>query len=140
MAWITPVDVEPIIRQDLSGDSYIDGLITHAQGLAEVEVGEQAEPVSSGLAAILTQVVARMWQDSKSAEVNPAGLAMEVSGPFTIQDTTPGVAGLGLTNREIKALRKAAGLRNIGVLSTTRGNVETRWVDPTFDDGEGLAL
>jgi hypothetical protein len=133
MAWITKHQVEPVLRTELLTDQWIDGLIDHAQGLAEVEIGTQEEP-SAGIQAILAQVVARMWQDGESARVNPAGFAQETTGPFGFQDTSPGTAGLGLTNREKGALRRAAGLRVIGTLPTTRGDLETAAVvgDPAW--------
>lgn len=123
-AWITSSDVEVILRRSLAGDEWIDGLIWHAQFLAEIEIGEQDAPTNR-VKAVLAQIVARLWQDGESARVNPAGLAMEVAGPFTIQDASPGTAGLGLTNREKAAIKRAAGLTTIGTISTTRGDLET---------------
>jgi len=144
MAWITPSDVEPVLRTELTSDVFIDGLIDHAQGLAEVEIGEQ-DPPSNAVKAVLAQIVARMWQDGESARVNPAGFAMETTGPFTLQDTTPGTAGLGLTNRERQSLKRAVGQMQISVLSTTRGDLETAFVGeepygtfPADDDPFGI--
>lgn len=130
MAWIDSSEVEAILRRDLADDQWIDDLIDHAQGLAETEIGEQAAP-SNRLRSQFAAIVARMWQDGESARINPAGLAMEVTGPFTIQDGSPGTAGLGLTNREKAALRRAVGKKSIGVLQTTRGDLET---PPVIDD------
>ena len=140
MAWITFAAVEPLVRADLSADPWIGGLIDNAQGLAEVEIGEQAEPISTGLQAILAQIVARMWQDSMSAEANPAGMAGESIDGYSFQDRTPGTAGLGLTNREKAALKRAAGILPLTVVSTTRGNLETGWVDDDIADNEDLPL
>lgn len=125
MAWITRADVSPILRTDLTLDEWVDGLIDYAQGLAEVEIGAQDDP-TVGLRSTLAAIVARMWQDGESARINPAGLSQETTGPFGFQDHNPGVAGLGLTNREIAALRKAVGRNTLGVVSTTRGDLETR--------------
>lgn len=146
MAWITSAQVGALLQTDLSDDDYIDDLITHAEGLAELEVGEQTEPVSAALQSVLSQIVARMWQAGRNAQANPGGFAMEQTGPFAIQSPNAGTAGLGLTNREIKALRKAAGLLSIGILPTTRGDLETPHVvnsfydtlDPTVETIEGL--
>lgn len=147
MAWITSDVVEVLLQTDLSGDAYIDGLIDHAEALAEAEVGAKTEPVSAALQAVLAQIVARMWRAGKSAQANPAGLTMEQTGPFAMQDPNAGSAGLGLTNREIKALRRAAGLLQVGILPTTRGELETPHViapfagviDSTVETWDGLA-
>lgn len=123
MAWITRADVSPILRTDLTLDEWIDGLIDYAQGLAEVEIGAQEDP-TVGLRSTLAAIVARMWQDGESARVNPAGFTQETTGPFGFQDQTPGTAGLGLTNREIAALKKAVGRNTLGVISFTRGPLD----------------
>lgn len=125
MAWIESDRVGTLLQTDLSADGYIDDLIDHAEALAEAEVGEQTEPVSAALQAVLAQIVARMWQGGQSAQVNPAALTMEQTGPFAMQNPNAGAAGLGLTNREIKALRRAAGKLAVGILPTTRGDLET---------------
>lgn len=122
MAWITTDAVTVLLQTDLTDDEYVEALINHAQALAEVEVGTVAEP-SAGLKAVLAQVVARMWQAGKNAQVNPAAMTMEVAGPFTFQTATAGVAGLGLTNREKDQLKKAAGSSPFWVQPTTRGDI-----------------
>lgn len=135
MAWITSDAVETLLQTDLSSDAYIDDLIDHAQGLAEIEVGEQTEPVSAGLQAVLAQIVARMWRAGRGAQANPAGVSMEQTGPFMMQFPQPGAAGLGLTKAEVRLLRKAAGMLSVGVLPTTRGDLETpHVVDPYVTD------
>lgn len=146
MAWITSAKVGVLLQTDLSSDTWIDDLIDHAQALAEAEVGTQTEPVSNALQAVLAQIVARMWQGGQSAQVNPAALTMEQTGPFAMQNPNAGAAGLGLTDREIKALRRAAGKLAVGILPTTRGDMETPWVidrygvtDPTVETLSGLA-
>lgn len=121
MAWITEADVSAAVQTDLSDDQWIDATIDRAQALAEVEVGEQDEP-GDGLKAVLTEISARMWRAGKMAEANPAGLQQETTGPFGYQAPQAGAAGLGLTDREKKALRDAAGLSPIGTLATTRSN------------------
>ena len=136
MAWIESTQVDVLLQTDLSDDSYVTALIGHAQSLAENEIGTQDDP-STGLQAVLAQIVARMWQAGQSAQVNPAALQSDTTGPFTFQNPNAGAAGLGLTNREIKALRKAAGLRQVGILPTTRGDLETpAVVDSYFGVGE----
>lgn len=132
MAWITSEQVETVLRTDLSTDVYIDDLIVQAQGLAEVEIPAQTEPVTQALQSVLVQIVARMWRAGKSAEINPAALQSETTGPHTFQDVQAGAAGLGLTNREIKALKKAAGVTGLWVQPTKRGDyLETA---PGYDD------
>lgn len=131
MAWITSANVGVLLQTDLSADTWIDDLIDHAQALAEGEVGTQDSP-SNALKAVLAQIVARMWQGGQSAQVNPAALTMEQTGPFAMQNPNAGAAGLGLTDREIKALRKAAGKLTVGVLPTTRGDLETPHVIESY--------
>lgn len=121
MAWITAAPVEILLQTELEADAYIDGLIDHAQALAEMEVGAQADP-SAALKAVLAQVVARMWQAGQNAKQNPAAMSMEVAGPFTFQTMTPGVAGLGLTDREKALLRKAVGASPFWVQPTYRND------------------
>lgn len=155
MAWIDDTAVSALLQQDLATDPYIGGLIDHAQALAEAEIGEQTDltPPATGetpsaVQAVLAQIVARMWQAGQSARANPAALQSETTGPFTFQNPNAGAAGLGLTNRETRALRKAAGLVGVGTLPTTRGELETPaviastdYLDPTatdvFGDGSG---
>jgi len=120
--WITSEQVSILLQTDLSTDPYIDGLIVHAQGLAEGVIGTQEEPVSAALQSELANIVARMWQAGKAAQGNPAGYQSETAGPFTIQDTRGGTVGLGLTDRERKALRRAAGISPLAVVSTTRND------------------
>lgn len=132
MAWITSSQVGAVLRTDLSSDPYIDELITQAQGLAEVEIPAQTEPVSQALQSVLVQIVARMWRAGVAAEVNPGAFQSETTGPHTFQDTHSGSAGLGLTNREIRALKKAAGVTGLWVQPTKRGDhLETA---PAYDD------
>lgn len=120
-AWITKEDVEVILQTELDADTYIDGLIDHAQALAELEIGTQDSP-NSKIKAVLANIVGRMWQAGQSARMNPAGMQSQTTGPFNYQDPNAGVAGLGLTNREKADLRKAAGINpGMWVQPTTRG-------------------
>lgn len=123
MAWI-----EPEAITDLLGDTFDGGLvdftIDHVQALAEIEVGEQVEPVSRGLKAATTQIVIRMLRSFEEARTNPSGVTQESLGNWSQSVTV--VAGLGLTNAEKKLLRKAAGKLPVGVLQISRGdNLET---------------
>ena len=123
MAWI-----EPEAISDLLGDTFDEGLvdftIDHAQALAEIEIGEQDEPLPRGLRAVTTQIVIRMLRSFAEARSNPEGLNQETLGAWSYSISA--VAGLGLTTAEKKLLRKAAGLGpSIGVLRMTRGPLET---------------
>lgn len=132
MAWITFAAVEPLLDRDLSADDRIEDLIAHAQAKAEIEIGAQTEPVNAGLQAVLAEIVARFWQKSQSAKINPAALQSDTAGPFTIQDPNAGTVGLGLTNREKQELRQAAGKSSFWVQPTSRGDrLETA---PIHDD------
>jgi hypothetical protein len=109
MAWITPHQVSPLVGRDLAGDEWIEQLIGHCQGLAEVEIGVRTEPVPAGLQSVLADIVARFWRATKMAEANPAGFQQDQTGPFMVTAPQAGAAGLGLTDREKKLLRKAVG-------------------------------
>lgn len=122
--WITVRQVASLLQTDLDADPYIDDLLTHVQGLAEAEIGVQDTP-TAGLQSVVAQITARMWQAGQSAKINPAALQSDTTGPFTFQDTNAGAAGLGLTNRERAALKKAVGRSGIWVQPTTRGDIET---------------
>jgi hypothetical protein len=131
MAWITPHQVGAVLHTDLSGDPWIDDLIEHVEGLCEVEIGEQDEPISRRLAAVVTQIAARMWRAAVAAEGNPEGISQETIGAYSYSQST--IAALGLTNAEKDSLRKAVGRTGLWVQPTTRGPVETavigRWLD-----------
>lgn len=60
---------------------------------------------------------------------NPAGVAQETVGPFSVSHGTSAVPGAWLTRWERLRLRRAAGLIGVTVLSTTRGPFETRPID-----------
>lgn len=151
MPWIDAERVATLLRTDLGSDTYVNGLITHAQALAENEIGAQSQPDQAdyettadfdkavtrwaALQALLAQITARMWQSGESAAINPAGFQSDTAGPFTIQDPRAGTAGLGLTDREIKALRKAAGTSSLWVQPTSRGErLETAPIHDQLED------
>lgn len=130
-AWITPQDVEKIVQLDLTEDEWITDLITHCQALAEVEIGEQETPTSR-LKAIFAEIVASKWRAGQAAKINPAGEEAEGTGPFSVNHANARAAGLGLTDREIKQLKKAVGQSGLWVQPTTRGGgLET---PPIHDD------
>lgn len=121
MAWITSANVEAILQTDLSVDTWIDGLIDHCQALAEAIIGEQDTP-NSATKAVLSQIVARMWRGGKQASSNPEGfqsasIAEEFS--YTVPTGAHIDAGLGLTNREKKELRRAAGKQPVWFITQT---------------------
>lgn len=137
MAWIEPAAVELLLRTDLSEDPYIEGFIDHVQGLAEIEVGTQDEP-SAGLQAVFAEIVARKYQASLDAVTNPTGVSQESIGGYSWSRFT--AVGMGLTDAEKKALRKAAGISGIWVQPITRGDqLETAGlVDVTYPDGQAV--
>ena len=57
MAWIEPADIVAVFPTDAS----TEGLIAHVQALAEVVIGEQTEPVTSQLAAVMVQITHRFY-------------------------------------------------------------------------------
>lgn len=120
-AWITHADVGALVHLDLSEDEWIEATIAHAQGLAELEIGEHDDP-SQGLKSTLAQIVARMWQAGESARTNRPANTGGQAGPFAFQNPHAGAAGLGLTEREKKQLRKAVGKGSLFTQPTTRGD------------------
>lgn len=129
MAWITPEEVTAVFPDLATEDTdYIQALIDQVQGLAEVIIGAQATP-SAGLKATMNQIVVRFWRGNKAATANPSGHQSESVEDYSYSDPTGGsfsqASGLGLTDREKKALRSAVGRTGLWVQPTTRGNVET---------------
>ena len=124
MAWINPHTIEAIIQTDLVTDPYIDHLITHVQGLCELEIGEQTEPVSNKLAAVFSQIVARFWRAGKAASTSPQGYQSERVDDYQYEYPSQGamLAGFGLTNAETKRLKKAAGQTQLWVQPISRGD------------------
>jgi hypothetical protein len=124
MAWITSAQVSVVLQTDLSADTWIDDLIDHVQGLAEVEIGTQTEPVGLGLQSVFAQIVARMWRAGKAAASNPSGYQSEQIDDYryaTPVGGAPIVAGLALTKTERAALKKAVGQSQF-------------WVQPTMQN------
>lgn len=128
MAWITSTDVEVVLQTDLSGDAWIDGLIDHVQGLAESVIGlVDDDDVTNRLKSVFAQIVARFWRSGKAAATNPQGYETERIDDYQYQYPAGGpsnVSGLGLTNREKKDLRRAAGLRPVWALTIDNSPVE----------------
>lgn len=128
MTWINRIDVAVVLQRDLDDDPWIDDLILQVQGLCEIEIGEQEEPVPRPLAALVTQITARHYRAGVGAAANPAGFQTESIEDYTYTVPTGAhiEAGLGLTKREKADLRRAVG-RGTGlwVQPTTRGPVET---------------
>lgn len=121
MAWVSVEDVSAVLHIDLSSDEWILHDIEHVQGLCEVEIGTQTEPITARLKAVAAQIVARIWRAGEMARHNPEGLQQESLGSWS--GSYPPGAGLGLTNAEKRQLRKAIGLSDLGVITITRGSV-----------------
>lgn len=122
--WIATTDVT-----DVYPDTDVtDGLIGHVQGLAEIEIGEQDEPVSTGLAAAMVQIVHRF----ALAASDDDNISQETLSSYSYTRTS--LSGLGLTRAEKKLLRKAAGINGtwvqpISVASTEGAGLETAGPD-----------
>jgi len=117
MAWIDPTDVTDVYPSaTVTAD-----LVAHVQGLAEVEIGDQTEPVSSKLAAVMVQIVHRF----SLAAAGDDNISQEALGPYSYTRAT--VSGLGLTKTEKRLLKKAAGQ-------------STFWVQPITRSAEGKGL
>jgi hypothetical protein len=138
MSWVAPEEITAIYPNLATEDAdYIQALIDHAQGLAEVIVGTQATP-GVGLQSTLKEIVLRFWRGNKAAEGNPAGFQSESVEDYSYSVPTGGAhfsqaTGLGLTKHEKKNLRSAVGRSGLWMLPTTRGNVETAPSDADTD-------
>jgi hypothetical protein len=128
MAWIEVADVTAVYPTPEPSEA----LIYHVQALAEIEIGEQDEPVSNGIKAVMVQIVHRF----ALAGLTDDNIQQETIGGYSY--TRSAVAGLGFTNAEKRALRKAAGIGDLSTVDFTRGDLETngpttRVYDPLTD-------
>lgn len=136
MAWITSEEIEAVYPSaDLTSAQ-----IAHLQGLAEGCTGPQEEPVSARLKAALIEVAYRFWRGQQAAAVSPEGYQAERTPEYGYEHPAGGpvMSGFGLTDRECKALRTAAGVSSMWVQRVSRGEVETpsgpdAWSEPDFD-------
>lgn len=128
MAWITPKEVEEVYPfvTDLT-----ETQAAHIQGLCEAVVGFQEEPISSKLKAVVIDIAVRWWRGLQSATTNPAGFESEQIDDYSYKHPSGGpiLTGWGLLKTEKQALRRAVGIPTFGVLSLTRGPLETPGVD-----------
>jgi hypothetical protein len=115
MSWVTPENVEAVYPNSNVSAAFI----AHVQSLAEICVGEHDEP-SAKLKAAFTDVVYRKHLATVN---NPEAVNQETLGSYSYSMT--GAPGLGLTDKDCKSLKKAAGLSGLWVQPTTRGPVET---------------
>ena len=115
MAWIEPADIVAVFPTDAS----TEGLIAHVQALAEVVIGEQTEPVTSQLAAVMVQITHRFYL-ATDADGN---IVQETLGPHSY--TRSSTSGFGLTNAERALLKQAIGESVLWVQPFTRGPLET---------------
>lgn len=124
MAWIEPSDVSDVY----STVTPTQALCDHIQGLAESVIGEQDEPISKKLKAVMVEIITQFWAKTKQSEKNPDGFRSERVDDYEyVNFDGSGALGLGLTDKAKKALRLAAGLHPLQVVSTTRnagGEVE----------------
>lgn len=136
MAWITPADVTVVYSTaSLTADQ-----IAHLQGLAEGCIGPQTEPVRASLKAVMVDIGFRFWRGLQAAAANPAGYQAERTPEYGYEHPAPGpiLSGFGLTDKECRALKKAAGVGGLSTIRVSRGAVETptgpvRFEDPEFD-------
>ena len=136
MAWITPSDVS---------DVYPDATVTtaqlaHIQGLAEGCIGAQTEPVSNAIKAVMVDVAWRFWRGVQASATNPEGYQAERTPEYGYEHPAGGpiLSGFGLTDKECRALKKAAGVSGLSTIRVSRGAVETpsrtnQFQDPEFD-------
>lgn len=123
MAWITPDDVADVYpAADLTEEQ-----IDHLQGLAEGCVGQLSEPVSRAVKSIMVDIAWRFWRGLQAADVSPEGYQRETTPEYSYEYPAAGpiLTGFGLTDKECRALRRAAGVTGLGVQRVSRGAVET---------------
>jgi hypothetical protein len=114
--WITPADVEAVYP----GEDITPGFIEHMQALAEVVIGTQTLPISTGLKATFIEMV---YRKSRTTATNADGLTQEAMGGYSY--SVAGQPGLGYTRDERRRLRGAAGRSGPQILPTHRDEVET---------------
>lgn len=112
--WVQPEDIAEVYGAEVS-----EGFIRHVQSLAESCVGEH-ETVSNRLKAAFVDVV---YRKHLATTHNPEGATQETLGSWSY--SVSNAPGLGLTDRDCKALKKAAGISGLWVQPLTRGPVET---------------
>lgn len=124
MAWITPEDVADVYP---AASSLTEEQIDHLQGLAEGCVGSLTEPVSRAVKSIMVDIAWRFWRGLQAAEISPEGYQRETTPEYSYEYPAAGpvLTGFGLTDKECRALKKAAGVTGLSVQRVSRGAVET---------------
>lgn len=133
MAWITQEDVAAVYPA--AGDANADqfaALIDHVEGLAEVEIGEQSAPIGRPLAAVMVQIVWRIYLAGDTDD----NITQEAIGGYSYTRAT--IAGFGLTNAEKRQLMKAAGKSSLWVQPITRGEVAGSGLVEVTDGGDPI--
>lgn len=136
MAWITVVDVTAVYpAATITADQ-----LAHLEGLAEGCIGPQSEPVSAALKAVMVDVAWRFWRGVQASATNPEGYQAERTPEYGYEHPAGGpiLSGFGLTDKECRALKKAAGVSGLSTIRVSRGAVETpsrtnQFEDPEFD-------
>jgi hypothetical protein len=135
------VDLETFVTwvpDPVTNDSRAEAILTAASTLVRSEtdrawVGEDGEPepdvseVQLGEArSVVLEVAARVY-------FNPKGITQQVSGPFSKSVAAWYALGMSLSDEEKARVGiRSKGIRGLGTISTTRGELETP--DVGFDD------
>jgi hypothetical protein len=121
VSWIVPADVTAVYPDVEPTQEMVD----HVQGLAESVIGSQDSP-SAGLKSVVVEIVRRFV----AALSDDPNVTQESLGSWAQSRGH----GLGLTDREIGALRRAAGDSGLWVQPTHRNiQLETELVPFTMD-------
>lgn len=122
--------------EDLLGEAVTDAkrallLLAHASEVVRAYAGrtwlnddeDDVDDVPGQIPGVVCAIVER-------ATRNPLGITQESAGPFSRSFGADAAQRMYLTRQERAIVRAAARLAAVGPLATTRGNLETRTVDP----------
>lgn len=119
-------DTVPNHLQALALLAYASALVRSHTGKTFVDTdGNLLDPLPDGLTQVTVEMVFR-------AVTNPTGATQETTGPFSISFGSAAAQRIYLTAAD-KSILGAKGRGGLQVISTTRGDIETRSVIPGAD-------
>lgn len=119
-------DLEALMGATIANPEQANARLAQASEIVRAYAGatwlNEGETAVEGVPGQIPGVVAAMVE---RATRNPEGVTQETTGPFGRSFGSDAASRLFLTSAEKLVVRSAAGRRNIGTLSTTRGCIET---------------
>ena len=125
-ALATVGDLEGRLAESVPNETQAEALLSYASALVRAytgktfvdDAGTLIDPLPDGVAQVTVEMVFR-------AVTNPGGYTQETTGPFTVSFGSAAAQRLYLTAAD-KSILGARGTGGLTVLSTTRGDLETR--------------